>query len=236
MKRPKNDAGFSLLEVVVSLLILGMAIPALQSSLAGAVDKALLTKVNRQLRALSQFQYGQVLTGKLHEDEEDPFLDGQTGAFEDVGGYREEYAEYSWELRVEEVAVTGAANAELEEAGFADDGTGLYVRAYTDDLAERAKPGGDSSGGFAALLGGESPRPEGQYKKRITLTVRWAAASAEEDRVFTLVTLVPADDDGSQGDLQGALGADPNNPAAGAAGAAGSGNPLSPSGATGDGR
>lgn len=226
MRRRRSERGFSLIEVIVSLAILGLAVPALQASLGAAVDKAILTKVNRQLRAVAQFQYGQVLVGKLHPEETDPFLDGQTGGFEDVGGYREEYAEYGWELRVEEVAVAGASNTDLEEAGFADDGSGMYARPYTDDLAEKAS-GGAGGGGFASLFGGDQPRPEGQFRKRITLTVRWAAESAEQDRVYTLVTLVPADEGEPSGaDLPGALGGPGTEGAAGGAGAGARGNPF----------
>ena len=229
----RRDRGFSLIEVVVAMLIVALAVVSLHSSLGGAIDKAMTTKVNRQLRHLAQFQYGQIVVGKLHPEEQDPFLDGQTGGFEDVGGYREEYDAYGWELKVEEVAITGASNLDLEEAGFTDDGSGSYSRPLTDDLvaATSGENAGGAGGGFGALLRGEAPRPEGQFKRRVTLTLYRSAPNADDDRSFTLVTLLPVDGEGG-GDLpQGSIGDQPGGPggAQGAAGAAGgtSGNPFS---------
>lgn len=221
IRKGRGDGGFSLLEVLVSVAIIGMAVVALQSSLGGAVDKAMATKVNRQMRHLAQFQYGQVVVGKLHPEEQDPFLDGQTGGFEDVGGYPEEYRAFGWEVRVDEVAVCGASNLDLEEAGFAADEGGQYSRALTDDLVQATQgEGAGGGGGFGALLRGEAPRPEGQFRRRITLTLHWAAANAEADRAYTLVTLVPVEDDGAlpaPGDVPGLPGAG-GAPGGGAAG------------------
>jgi prepilin-type N-terminal cleavage/methylation domain-containing protein len=216
----RRDRGFTLLEVVVSLMIVSMAVVGLHSSLGGAVDKAMTTKVNRQLRHLAQFQYGQLVVGKLHPEEQDPFLDGQTGDFADVGGYPEEYSRFTWELKVEEYAVTGASTLDLEEAGFTDDGTGSYSRPLTDDLVAATSPeGGGGGGGFGALMRGEAPRPEGQFRRRITLRVHWAAEKAEDDRSLTLVTLVPVDGEGA-GELPGGLagGGAADGAGAGAAG------------------
>ncbi|HYC76717.1 MAG TPA: type II secretion system protein [Planctomycetota bacterium] len=215
-RRRRNEGGFSLLEVLLSLAIVSIGTVYLLTTLGGVTDLAFTTKVNRQFRHLSQYQYGQTVIGKLHSDEEDPFLDGQSGDFSDVGGWADEYAGYTWEIRVDEVCVCGGGGTDLDEAGFVEDGSGFPSRPYTDDVVRAAS---GESGGFASMLGDAAPKPAGQFKKRITLFVRWAGEDAEHDRTFTLTTLVPSDDE-SKGELPpgGGEGGGP-----GADGAAGDG-------------
>jgi prepilin-type N-terminal cleavage/methylation domain-containing protein len=171
------EAGFTLLEVLVTLLIIAYAVPLFQVIVGKSVDRALVTKVNRQMLALAQYQMGQITVGKLHPDEEDPFPDGQTGTFDDIGGYPEEYASYTWSLRREEIAICGANEEDLEKAGFTKSQGGGLSRPQTDDI-----------------LSGEDEhveKPEGQFKSRVTLTVYWHAENADDDLELSIVTYLP---------------------------------------------
>jgi hypothetical protein len=164
--------------VLIALLIVGIAVTGFHTVTAGAFDRAIVTKVNRQMRALVAFQMGQITVGKLHPDEEDPFPDGQTGTFEDVGGYPEEYQAFTWSIRREEIPIVGANDEDLEKAGFRKDSTGgMFSRPQTDDI----------------LAGADEhlEKPAGQFKSRVTLTVKWHAESADEDREFSIETYLP---------------------------------------------
>jgi prepilin-type N-terminal cleavage/methylation domain-containing protein len=184
-RREAADAerGFTLLEVLVVLAILGYAVTGLIATVGRFTDVAVVTKVNRQMRQLVEYQMGQIAVGKLHPDEEDPFPDGQTGAFLDVGGYPEEYEAFTWEIRREEVPICGTNDADLADAGFEQTSDG-FVRRQTDDIL--------------AGLDEHLEKPEGQFKSRVTLTVRWHGPSAEDDRVFTIVTLLPVNGEEEQ--------------------------------------
>jgi prepilin-type N-terminal cleavage/methylation domain-containing protein len=222
IRRRRSERGFTMVEVMVSLAIVSLAVVGLHAALATSAVYAQSAKVNRQLRHLAAFQYGQVLVGKIHPDEQDPFLDGQTGAFEDVGGYREEYEAFDWRVESQEVALEGGMSDELLEAGFYDDGSGVMARPFTDDVAM----GGAKGGGFASLLQGESVRPEGRYARRIKLVIRYTGADAASDREFTMTTLVGIPDLDSGGDgapLPGgaAGGGQPQTPADGRSGGGG---------------
>lgn len=197
---PDREGGFTLLEVLVTLAILAYAVVGFQTIVHRSVELAVVTKTNRQLRQLVEYQMGQITVGKLHPDEEDPFPDGQTGSFDDVGGYPEEYDNFSWELRREEVPICGANDDDLAKAGFSKV-DGSYVRRQTDDV----------------LAGTDEhmEKPEGQFKSRVTLIVRWNAASADEDTEFQIVTYLPVNGE----EEGGGGGADPSNPAGGADGA-----------------
>jgi prepilin-type N-terminal cleavage/methylation domain-containing protein len=184
-----SERGFTLIEVLVTLAILGYAIVGFSAMVGQSVDLAIVTKVNRQMRQLVDYQMGQITVGKLHPEEEDPFPDGQTGSFDDVGGYPEEYQAYSWELRREEIPICGTDEEELQKAGFDKAPGGTYARPQTDDI-----------------LSGEDEhveQPEGQFKSRVTLIVRWHGESADDDREFAVVTYLPVNGEeeaGARGD------------------------------------
>jgi prepilin-type N-terminal cleavage/methylation domain-containing protein len=204
------EAGFTLLEVLVTLAILGYAVVSFQTIVGTSVDRALVTKVNRQLRQLVEYQMGQVAVGKLHPEEEDPFPDGQSGSFEDVGGYPEEYESFTWHLKREEVPICGTDEEELREAGFQQlpGGTGGFIRPQTDDILSGADE--------------HLEKPKGQFKSRVTLTVRWSGLSADEDREFSIVTYLPVNGEEEEGAGAGSEmpGAGTNTPG-GAQGGAG---------------
>jgi prepilin-type N-terminal cleavage/methylation domain-containing protein len=205
-----GDEGFTLLEVLIALAIMGIALVGFQAITGGAYERALVTRVNRQMRALVEYQMGQITVGKLHPDEDDPYPDGQTGTFEDVGGYAEEYQAFTWEVRREEIPIVGANEEDLEKAGFKKEpgNSGGYVRAQTDDI----------------LAGTDEhlEKPAGQFKSRMTLIVRWHAMSADEDREFKIETYLPVygEEDTAGPDAGGAPGG-PGTP--GAAGTEGAG-------------
>jgi prepilin-type N-terminal cleavage/methylation domain-containing protein len=196
MTRPRTPGqdGFTLLEVLVTLAILAYAVVGFQAVVHRSVELALVTKIHRQLRHLVDYQMGQITVGKLHPDEEDPFPDGQTGSFHDVGGYEEEDAQYTWELQREEVPICGANDDDLSKAGF-EQQDGGYVRRQTDDI----------------LAGTDEnlEKPEGQFKSRVTLIVRWNAPTADQDSEFRVVTYLPVN---GEEDQEGAGGADPETP------------------------
>ena len=176
--RKRLEAGFTILEVLIALLIMGIAVTGFQTVTGGAYERAIVTKVNRQMRALVAYQMGQIAVGKLHPDEDDPFPDGQSGTFEDVGGYPEEYQAFTWSIRREEIPIVGANDEDLEKAGFKKDpNTSSFSRAQTDDI----------------LAGADEhlEKPPGQFKCRVTLTVTWHAESADEDREFSIETYLP---------------------------------------------
>ncbi len=200
----RREAGFTLIEVMVTLLIVAFAVSHLLAILGTSVNDALETKINRQLKQLVQFQMGQITVGQLHPDEEDPFPDGQSGDFSDVGGYPEEYAPFKWQIYREEVAICGADNEEMKKAGFEQDGSGAFIRPETDDIINGK--GGKKANGAAEMPGAEEDKPEGQFKTRVTLVVRWSAESQDEDKEFSITTYLPVKDEETQ-DMGGAGGA-----------------------------
>jgi prepilin-type N-terminal cleavage/methylation domain-containing protein len=214
-----RDGGFTLLEVLVTLMILAVSVPLLWVTVGNSVDRALVTKVNRQMRALAQFQIGQITVGKLHPDEEDPFPDGQSGTFDDVGGYPEEYAAFTWKLQREEIGICGTTEDDLQKAGFVKPATGgPMVRPQTDDIL--------------AGTNEHLEKPAGQFKSRVTLTVYWHGESADEDLELTVVTYLPVNGE-EDGGGAGAGGKGEPGPAGAGAGA-GSGAAGAGTGATGD--
>jgi prepilin-type N-terminal cleavage/methylation domain-containing protein len=198
-----REAGFTILEVLVALLIVGIAITGFQTVTGGAYERAIVTKINRQMRHLVAYQMGQITVGKLHPEEEDPFPDGQSGTFEDVGGYPEEYQAFTWTIRREEIPIVGSTEEDLEKAGFRKEPGGSgYSRPQTDDILSGADE--------------HVEKPEGQFKSRVILTVRWHAENADEDREFSIETYLPVNGEEEEGGGgpggPGTPGADGNSP------------------------
>jgi prepilin-type N-terminal cleavage/methylation domain-containing protein len=181
---PGREHGFTLLEVLVTLAILGYAVVGFQAVVGKAVDAAVVTKINRQMRHVVEYQMGQIVVGKLHPEEEDPFPHGQTGTFVEVGGYDEEYERFTWELEREEVPICGASDDELANAGFDRTNDGQFSRRQTDDVL--------------AGIDEHLEKPKGQFKSRVRLTVRWNGPSADEDLVFSVVTYLPVNNEENQ--------------------------------------
>jgi prepilin-type N-terminal cleavage/methylation domain-containing protein len=199
-RTPASQRGFTLLEVLITLAILGYLVPLLQTTIETSFDRALTTKVNRQLRALANYQIGQITVGKIHPSEEDPFPDGQSGTFDDVGGYPEEYENFSWSVRREEVPICGANEDDLLKAGFQKSENGALARPLTGDVLSGSDPNVE--------------KPAGQFKCRVTLTVHWRGSSADFDQDLTIVTYLPVDgeEDSSAGGAGGGPGAGGANP------------------------
>ena len=55
-------------------------------------------------------------------------------------------------------------------------------------------------------------KPEGQFKSRVTLTVRWSGVDADADQLFSIVTYLPVNGEEEPKDGAGAPGGDPNAP------------------------
>jgi type II secretory pathway pseudopilin PulG len=205
-----REEGFTLLEVLVAFAVIAFAAITFNVIVGGAMNRAVVTKVNRQLRQLVEFQMGQVTVGKLHPDEDDPFPDGQSGAFEDVGGYPEEYEAFTWTLRREEIPICGTNEDDLEKAGFRKEpGATEFTRAQTDDI----------------LAGKDEhlEKPAGQFKSRVTLTVKWNGRTEDEDQGFSIVTLLPVNGEEEGGGSGPGGPGDPNAPGPAPAGGANAG-------------
>lgn len=235
--RRSDESGFTLLEVMVTLMILGFSMVGLQASLGTAVDLAITTKAQRQARGLLAYQMGQVSVGVLTPDEEDPFPDGQTGHFEDVGGYPEEYSIFEWSIRKEEVSICGGDESTMQEAGFRAGDDGKLTRPVD---TYRAQAASNRASGARADAGGDGGRseeeletPEGQFKQRVVLTVTYRPGTVELDRTFSLITYLPipdeamnfADQQSARADAQGGANGGSGS-GAGLAGAAANGAPA----------
>ena len=143
------------------------------------MNRALVTKVNRQLRQLVEYQMGQITVGKLHPDEEDPFPDGQSGAFDDVGGYPEEYQAFSWTLQREEIPICGDQRGRPREGGLPEGGRRNRARASAD----RRHPRGQGRARREARGPVQIPRDaDGRGG---------SGRDADEDQLFSIVTYLP---------------------------------------------
>ena len=192
MKPRRPDAGFTLLEVMVTLMILGFSMVGLQASLGTAVDLAIATKAQRQARGLLAYQMGQVAVGTLTPEEEDPFPDGQTGNFEDVGGYPEEYSAFEWTIRKEEVSIVGGDEVGMQEAGFVAGSDGKLTRPVDSFRAQasanRMSGGRTDAEGTGGRSEEELETPDGQFKQRVVVTVTWRPGPADLDRSWSLIS------------------------------------------------
>jgi prepilin-type N-terminal cleavage/methylation domain-containing protein len=204
-RAPRATGGFTLLEVLLTTVIIGIAVTGVVASVGQYMNTAMVTKVNRQMRYLVDYQIGQIAVGKFHPDEQDPFPDGQSGDFSDVGGYAEEYEAFTWDLKREEIPICGADELELEKAGFESprrqrEGTGdtRMFRPQTDDIL---------AGTDEDLV-----KPKGQFKSRVTLTVRWHGPSQEDDRSFSIVTYLPVNGEEAPAADDAALGGGEGDP------------------------
>lgn len=237
MRLPRHhERGFTLIEVMVTLMILGFSMVGLQASLGTAVDLAIATKSQRQARSLLSYQMGQVSVGVLTPDEEDPFPDGQTGHFEDVGGYAEEYAVFEWSIRKEEVSICGGDETSMQDAGFVPGEDGKLTRPVDTYRAQAAANRAAGARADAGVDGGreeeELETPEGQFKQRVILTVTYRPGSIELDRTFSLITYLPlpdeaasfADQQAARSSAQGGANGAAGNNGAPSSGAAGSPN------------
>ena len=166
------------------------------AAVGGAVDDlvALAEGVDVEV-----YQYRFMTTPKgTPQDVKDAIWEGMQATFE-----TEEYQAFTWTIRREEIPIVGSTEEDLEKAGFRKEPGGSgYSRPQTDD----------------SLSGADEhvEKPEGQFKSRVILTVRWHAENADEDREFSIETYLPVNGEeeeggGGPGGL-GTPGADGNSP------------------------
>jgi prepilin-type N-terminal cleavage/methylation domain-containing protein len=228
-RRLAGAAGFTLVEVMLALAILGMALMMLMRSAAGS------------LFATSQAQMLGVVTdlarGKMYDLEEqlakDGFQDGEQtsqGDFEAQG-----FATVEWEAKIEEVELPNfEAMQEVSKEAAADGGKGLAKKAGIKP------PGGDSFGGSGAGSDEKGATATSGFieqfyglisqilkvaVRKVTLTMKWQVLGHPRDFKVVAYSTDPAAMEKAVGDLTGALGAATGGGGgAGAGGGSGSGS------------
>ncbi|MSR74391.1 MAG: prepilin-type N-terminal cleavage/methylation domain-containing protein [Planctomycetes bacterium] len=183
MKR--NQRGFTLVEVVVSLVIVAGAMIPLLTVLGQAGEDVLETTEERKLRYLMQIILADVELGPLttEEAEEEAHEEGDSGDFSGFGSpdAPDEYAGFEWTIDVfrEEIVLGGADDATLADAGFSTDSSGRMLGRPVS---------GDSS---STREGEEEVDPEGEIKRVLVLSVRKLGETTDADRVLRIMTYLP---------------------------------------------
>jgi prepilin-type N-terminal cleavage/methylation domain-containing protein len=232
MKRAQR--GFTLVEVVVSLVIVAGSMIPLLTVLGQAGEDVLETTDERKLRHLMQIILAEVQLGPLGTDEEDaePHEEGDHGDFSGFGAIDDpqEYAGFEWDIEVfrEEIVLGGADDETLADAGFSTDSSGRMIgRPISNDFTTEAENESEVD-------------PEGEIKRVLVLTVRKVGETSDGDRVLRIMTYLPnpgeeereLSGEGGQGGARGAEGArgDGTGAPTGGGGRGGGGESPLPSG------
>ncbi len=93
-----KNTGFTLLEVMIAVAILGISLTSLFGSQSSSVALAAETRFNIQAPLLAQMKLA-----KLHSDE---------AAITDSGNFGDEFKGFKWELTVEEALFEGSTTLE----------------------------------------------------------------------------------------------------------------------------
>jgi|GEM_PF-4594354 prepilin-type N-terminal cleavage/methylation domain-containing protein len=206
MKRAQR--GFTLVEVVVSLVIVAGSMIPLLTVLGQAGEDVLETTDERKLRHLMQIILAEVQLGPLGTDDEDdePHEEGDHGDFSGFGSIDDpqEYAGFEWEIEVfrEEIVLGGADDETLADAGFSTDSSGRMMgRPISNDFTTEAENESEVD-------------PEGEIKRVLVLTVRKVGETSDGDRVLRVMTYLPnpgeeereLSEEGGMGGARGAEG------------------------------
>lgn len=174
-----GQKGVTLVEAIISLVIVATAIIPAMTALGGASDNVLRTKNRRIMRYLAQMVLADIEIGKISPDEEEEhWEEGQTMSFEGYGSRDDpdEYADYEVLVEVfRETPIIGGGE-ELEDQGFETTEEGqLLGRPVSNDF----------------LAGGEEELPEGQMKRVVIIAIRLVGEDVADDRTLRLMTYLP---------------------------------------------
>lgn len=180
-----SRGGFTLVEVVVSLVIVAGSMIPLLTVLGQAGEDVLETTDERKLRHLMQIILADVQLGPLGTDEEDEerHEEGDHGDFTGFGAADDpqEYAGFEWSVDVfrEEIVLGGADEETLADAGFSTDRSGRMIgRPVSNDMTSGAESESEVD-------------PEGEIKRVLVLTVRKVGETSDADRVLRIMTYLP---------------------------------------------
>jgi prepilin-type N-terminal cleavage/methylation domain-containing protein len=213
----RRDAGFTLIEVIVSLMIVATAALPILASLSEATTATIDTADMRKMRHLAQLILSDIELGALVPPgagiEGEPAERYEEGSSDDFAGWAsngrpDEYAHFRYVVEVlrEEVVVGGEDPQALKDAGFGQDEEGRLIgRSVTNEV-----PGGED----------ELPAPPGQVKRLLVLAVERLGESAADDMVLRVMTYLPVPGEEERvlgGAAAGIPGGAPGGPPAGAA-------------------
>jgi general secretion pathway protein I len=185
-----RDAGFTLVEVMLALAILGLALTMLMRSAAGS------------LFATSQAQMLGTVTdlarGKMYDLEEKTIKDGfsDTEVTEEGNFEAEGFASVEWESKIEPVELPGFETVqEIGKAAAADGGKGLASRAGAPVPGAGSGSAVDPASAQSATTGFLQqfyPVISQVLKtsiRKVTLVVKWKVLGRDRDlKVITYVT------------------------------------------------
>lgn len=188
--RRDREGGFTLIEVMVSLVIVTGAMVSLLTVVGNATDDVIRTVRQRKLRYLMQLQLGDVeMRASIDSSESSAGLiyeEGMRGDFRDFASPDDpgEFDNYEWRIPVfRDEIITGASadDEELMEAGFVQDSRGRITgRPVTRDVYRGAET--ESS---------EDGPPPGQVKRVLIFSVRYVGESVEDDIEYSIMTYLP---------------------------------------------
>ncbi|MEZ6194338.1 MAG: prepilin-type N-terminal cleavage/methylation domain-containing protein [Planctomycetota bacterium] len=179
----RSDSGLTMLEVIVTLLILSLTALPLLIALADAQRGIVRSKTKRVMKQLLEYKLAHVLLDRPGEDEEPIYVDGSEGNFgEDFANdpdkaywFSEDMYFYSYRIDSEEIdlGTSGGITGEEEET---------RQPAPTPE----SDPGGSPFGENAE----EETEELGQLRYRVTLTVFYQPGNANFNQHMSIVTYV----------------------------------------------
>ena len=230
----KNEAGMTLLEVTVAVMLMAISVVPLLISLGGARKRVYDGQVKRTMKQLMEFKLGDMLLDRPEEGDDPIWIDGTEGNFGEqfendptkAAWFEEKYYNYSYRIDAEEV----------------DHGTGGGTTGLEESATEPAEPEPEQpenpfgAGGGSNPFGGGEEEELGQIRYRVTLTIYYHPGNASFNRRMSVVTYLrdPHGDEamsgpgsgGAGGGLGGAFGGAAAAGAGDTTGAAGGANPL----------
>jgi len=208
----RRDEGFTLVEVMVSLMICTSVVIAALTIIGQATEDVIDTVEQRKMRYLVQNILGDVKKGPFipnapEETREEFYEEGQSGDFNDFASSFDpnEYERFGWEIPVfrDEVIVGAPDDETLQEMGFLRDENGnVSGRPVTND-PEQFEPG---AGGLGGENTEEIQASPGQIKRVLVFNVVRYAEDEADYRTFTVMIYLPHPDEEQQQLGEGAEG------------------------------
>lgn len=221
--KPRNDAGMTLMEVMVAFVIMAITVTPMAISIGGARKRVRDGQTRRVLKQLLEYKLAHILLDKPAEDEEPIYVDGVEGNFgDDFAGdmeksfwFDDQLYYFNYRVSAEEIDLGGGGGITGEE-----DDAGFENRSSRENENNSENAGGSPFGGL-----GEDEEEEqdlGQIRYRVTLFVSFRPGSAIFDRHMSLCTYVrhPHGSEAMQGPDLGESGGGANGIGSGEAGAA----------------